>query len=80
MVLIAGAVARCPVHFQSRVPLLIEPSWTFCTALSSFYCQASHSTVGVHFTGVGVIEGAQTYESVEVWVAMRRAAKANNGG
>ena len=48
-------------------------------ALSSFHCQASHSTVVVHLPGSGAIEGAQTYESLEVWAAMRRALKVTLG-
>ena len=32
MVLAAGAAARFPAHFHSRVPLLVEPSRTLCSA------------------------------------------------
>ena len=44
-------------------------------ALSSFHCQASHPTVGARLPGAGGVEVAQMYESVEVWVSMRRTLR-----
>ena len=48
-------------------------------ALSSFHCQASHQTVGVRLSGAGGVEVAHMYESVEVWVSMRRTFRVTTG-
>ena len=44
-------------------------------ALSSFHCEASHPTVGVRLRGADGVEVAQMFESVEVWVSMRRTLR-----
>ena len=71
-----------PSSLLIRVPLLIEPSRTLCSACPEQFPLSSKSPNSRSTSSrfLALSRGVpQTYESVEVWVAMRRALKVTMG-